>query len=46
MEPPGELNVERNVLLGVFALEEEHLGHDEIGHLVVDGRAEKNDVVA
>ncbi len=40
------VDVKLNVLFRVFAGEEEHLRDDEIGHLVVDRRAKKDDVVA
>ena len=35
-----------HVLLRVLAGEEEQLRHDEVGDLVVDGRAQKDDIVA
>ena len=40
------IDVKLNVLLRIFAGEKEHLGNDEIGYLVVDRRAEEDDVVA
>jgi hypothetical protein len=30
----------------VFTGEKQHLRHNQVGHLVVDGRAQKDDVVA
>jgi hypothetical protein len=42
----GRVDVERDVLFRVLALQKQHLGNDEIGHLVVNGRAKKDDVVA
>jgi hypothetical protein len=31
--------------LGIFGLQEEHLGDDRVGYLIVDLRAEKDDAV-
>ncbi len=42
----GRVDVELNILLRVLAGEEEHLRHDEVGDHVVDGRAQKDDIVA
>ena len=42
----GRVDVKMHVLLRVFAGEKEHLRHDQVGHLVVDGRAQKDNVVA
>jgi len=41
----GRVDVNMDVLLRVFHLEEEHLGNDEIGDVVVDRRADENDAV-
>ena len=38
----GAVDVERNVLVGVFAFKEQQLGHDEVGRLVID-RAHQED---
>ena len=43
--PARRIDVQVDVGLGVFRLEEEQLGHDGVGHLVVDLRAEKDDAV-
>src|SRR5579863_1772996 len=43
---PRGVDVERDVLLGILALEEEHLGDDKIRDLVVDGSTKKDNVVA
>ncbi len=43
--PPGRVDVEPDVLLGVLAGQEEELGHDHVGHLVVDGGADEDDPV-
>ncbi len=42
----GRIDIERDVLLRVLTLQKKHLGNDEIGYLVVNGRAKKDDVVA
>jgi hypothetical protein len=36
------VNVERDVLVGILALQEQHLGDDQVGHLVVDRTDEEN----
>ena len=41
----GAVDVDLDVLVRVLALEEEHLGHDGVGHVVVDGGAQEDDVV-
>src|ERR1051326_4742774 len=38
------IDVERNVFFGIFGGEEEKLGDDEVGDVVVDGGAEEDDV--
>ena len=43
---PGRVDVELDVLLGVLGLEEEHLGDDQVGHLVVDLLAQEDDALA
>ena len=43
MLPARRVDVERDVLLGILALEVQQLGHDEVGDLVVDRRAEEDD---
>jgi hypothetical protein len=40
--PPGRVDVQADVLLGVLGLEEQHLGDDHVGHVVVD-RADQED---
>eukprot|EP00042_Codosiga_hollandica_P000209 m.923085 g.923085 ORF g.923085 m.923085 type:complete len:332 (+) comp106196_c0_seq1:724-1719(+) len=37
------VDVERNLLVGVFALQEQHLRDDEVGDAVVDGADQKDD---
>ena len=39
----GRVDVERDVLVGVLGLQVEHLGDDQVGDLVVHGRAEEDD---
>ena len=46
MEPPGRIDVELDVFLRIFAGEKQHLSNDEIGYLIIDRRAEENDVIA
>src|SRR5512133_2732805 len=41
--PAGRVDVELDVLLGVLALQVEELGHDQVGHVVVDRGAEEDD---
>src|SRR3954452_21672112 len=41
----GRVDVDRDVLVGVGALEVQELGDDEVRDLVVDGRAEEDDAV-
>lgn len=38
----GRIDVELYFFVGVLAVEEEQLGHDQVGHLVVDGGAQKD----
>ena len=40
------VDVERDVLFRIFALEKEHLGDDKIGDLIVDGGTKKDNVIA
>jgi len=42
---PGRVDVEPDVLLGILTGQEEQLGHDHVGHLVVDGGADEDDPV-
>ena len=44
-EPPGRVDVEVDVLLRVLGLEEQQLGDDQVGDVVVDRRAEEDDAV-
>ena len=44
-EPPGRVDVEPDVLLGILALEVEQLRGDEVGDVVVDLAAEEHDAV-
>ena len=46
MSPPGRVDVEVDRLLGVLGLEEQQLGHDQVGDLVVDRRAQEDDPLA
>jgi hypothetical protein len=41
--PARGVDVEVDVLLGIPGLEEEHLGDDQVGHLVVDLLAQEDD---
>ncbi len=41
----GRVDVERDVAVGGLRLQVEQLGDDEVGHGVVDGRAEEDDAV-
>ena len=41
----GRVDVERDVLVGVLALEVQQLCDDEVGDLVVDGRADEDDAL-
>ena len=43
--PAGRVDVELDVLFRVLAVQEEQLRHDQVGDLVVDGRAEKDDAL-
>ena len=45
MTPPGELMYIWMGLRGVLVVEEQELGHDDVGHLVVDGRAQEDDAL-
>src|SRR5690606_35427648 len=38
---PGAVDVEKNVLVGVFCLQKQQLGNDQVGHIVVDGTAQE-----
>jgi hypothetical protein len=41
----GRIDVQRNVLLGVFRGEEQHLSDDQICHIVIDRSAEENNIL-
>src|SRR5215218_4289271 len=41
--PPGRVDVELDVLVRVLRLQVEQLGHDQVGHRVVDRRAQEDD---
>ena len=41
----GRVDVEVDVLLGILHLQEQELGDDQVGHLVVDRRADEDDPV-
>ena len=41
----GRVDVHLDQLVGVFLAEKEKLGHDHVRHLIVDGRADKDDAV-
>ena len=43
--PPGRVDVQVDVGLGIVGLQEQHLGDDRVGHLVVHLRAQKDDPV-
>ena len=43
--PPGRIDVEVDVALGVVRVEEQELGDDDVRHVVVDRRAEEHDAV-
>ena len=43
--PAGRVDVDLNVLLGIDRFEEQQLGLDDIGRVVVDRRAEEDDAV-
>ena len=45
-EPPGRVDVERDVPLRIVGLEEEELRHDQVRDLVVDLPSEEDDAVA
>ena len=42
---PRGIDIEMDILVRVFGFQEEHLGDDQIGHIVIDGRPEKDDSV-
>src|SRR5216684_1247143 len=39
------IDIELDVALGIFGLQEEHLRSGEVGDVIVDGRTDKNDVL-
>ena len=41
--PAGRVDVERDVLVGILGLQVQELGHDQVGDLIVHGRAEEDD---
>ncbi len=41
----GGVDVELDVLVGILALQEQELGHDDVGHIVVDLCSEEHDAV-
>src|SRR5271168_1540088 len=41
----GRIDIELNVALGIFGLEKQHLGGGQIGDMVVNRRANKDDVL-
>jgi hypothetical protein len=43
--PSRRIHVELHVLVRVFALQEQELGHDDVGDVVVDFCPQKNDPV-
>ncbi len=43
MLPPGRVDVDRDVLFGILALEVQQLRHHEVRHLIVDRRAQEDD---
>lgn len=44
--PARRVDVEVDVLLRVLAVQEQQLGHDDVGNLIVDRGAQKDDAVA
>ena len=46
MTPPGRVDVHVDVAVRVLAIKEEQLRDDDVGNLVIDGRAEKDDALA
>src|SRR6266513_1666656 len=43
--PAGRIYVEMNILVGVFSLQKKKLGNDQVGNLIVNPTAEKNDPI-
>ena len=39
----GRVDIQAYLALGVLSSEEEDLGHDHVGHIVVNRRAQEND---
>ena len=46
MSPPGRVDVEVDVLVGLLGLEEQQLGADQVGDGVVDRGAEEDDALS
>ena len=44
-EPPGRVDVEGDVLVGVLGLQEDELGADEVGRDLVDRAADEDDAL-
>src|ERR1700678_318382 len=44
--PARGVDIKLDVFFWVFAGEKQHLGNDEVGNLVIDGRSKKDDVIA
>ena len=45
IEPPGELMYSEISRLRILGGQEQHLGDDQVGHVVVNGRAQENNVL-
>src|SRR3954454_21146641 len=43
--PAGRVDVDRDVLVGILGLQVQELGHDQVGDLIVHGRAEEDDAL-
>ena len=41
--PAGRVDVDRDVLVGILALQVQQLSDDQVGDLVIDGRAQEDD---
>ena len=43
--PAGRVDIQMNILFGIFHLEEQKLRNHDIGHAIIDGRANKDNAV-
>ena len=39
------VDVQRNILLRIFGFQKQHLGRDQVRHIIVNGRTDKDDIV-